>query len=94
MANKDAGIENYSVIFLGSSIRWYAAPTIINPFLENYDFSGKRIVLSVASGISSFGGTMGKLKSNTSPSAEIVGAASKRQTVRVRFDGKEGDFGC
>ena len=41
----DAKIEDYDTIFLGFPIWWYAAPTIINTFLESYDFSGKKIVL-------------------------------------------------
>lgn len=40
-------IEEYDVIFLGFPIWWYVAPTIINTFLEKYDFSGKKIVLLV-----------------------------------------------
>ena len=72
MADKDAGIENYSVVFLGVPIWWGVAPTIINTFLENYDFSGKKIVLFATSGGSGFGNTMGKLKGGISSTAEIV----------------------
>lgn len=72
MADKDAVIENYSVIFLGFPIWWHVAPTIINTFLESYDFSGKKIVLFATSGGSGFGSTMGKLKGSISPTAEII----------------------
>ena len=34
-------MEQYDTIFLGFPIWWYVAPTIINTFLEQYDFSGK-----------------------------------------------------
>ena len=43
LANKDAHIEDYDVILLGFPIWWYVAPTIINSFLESYDFTGKKI---------------------------------------------------
>ena len=53
--NTDAGVENYDVIYVGFPIWWYIAPTIINTFLEKYDFSGKTIVLFATSGSSGFG---------------------------------------
>ena len=54
----DAHIENYDEIILGFPIWWYVAPTIINTFLEKYDFSGKKIVLFATSGGSGFGNTV------------------------------------
>ena len=38
------------------------APTIINTFLEAYDFSGKKIVLFATSGGSGFGNTVKELQ--------------------------------
>ena len=46
----DAHVEDYDVIFLGFPIWWHIAPTIINTFLESYDFSGKKVVLFATSG--------------------------------------------
>ena len=40
---------------------WYVAPTIINTFLESYDFSGKTIVPFATSGGSGMGNTNEKL---------------------------------
>ncbi len=45
LADTDANIADYDTIFVGFPIWWYVAPTIINSFLEAYDFSGKKIVL-------------------------------------------------
>ena len=45
LADKNAKIDGHDVIFLGFPIWWYVAPTIINTFLEAYDFSGKTIIL-------------------------------------------------
>ena len=50
IADKDAHIEQYDTIFLGFPIWWYVAPTIINTFLESYDWTGKKIVLFATSG--------------------------------------------
>ncbi len=62
LADKNAHIENYNTVFLGFPIWWYVAPTIINTFLESYDFSGKTIILFATSGGSGFGGTVAGLK--------------------------------
>lgn len=43
IAGKVEGMEQYDVVFVGFPIWWYVAPTIINTFLESYDFSGKTI---------------------------------------------------
>lgn len=51
------GIEAYDTVLLGFPIWWYVAPTIINTFLESYDFSGKKIALFATSGSSGMGKT-------------------------------------
>lgn len=66
LADQDAHIEDYNTIFLGFPIWWYVAPTIINTFLESYDFSGKTIILFATSGGSGFGRTVEELKSSVS----------------------------
>ena len=58
LADKDADIASHDRIFLGFPIWWYVAPTIINTFLESYDFSGKEIILFATSGGSGFGKTV------------------------------------
>ena len=50
-------MEQYDTIFLGFPIWWYVAPTIINTFLEQYDFSGKKIIPFATSGSSGMGDT-------------------------------------
>lgn len=70
IADKNANIANYDVVYIGFPIWWYIAPTIINTFLEAYDFTGKKIVLFATSGGSKFGETVNKLKGSC-PGAEI-----------------------
>ena len=55
-------MEKYDVIFVGFPIWWYVAPTIINTFLESYDFSGKTIIPFATSGGSGFGRTNDRLR--------------------------------
>ena len=71
LADTDAQIDRYDELILGFPIWWYVAPTIINTFLESYDFSGKKIILFATSGGSGFGNTVSELKPSA-PDAEIV----------------------
>ena len=58
IAEKLPSMADYDVVFLGFPIWWYVAPTIINTFLESYDFSGKTIALFATSGGSLMGRTL------------------------------------
>ena len=67
----DIDMSAYDTVILGFPIWWYVAPTIVNTFLESYDFTGKKIVLFATSGGSGFGNTVKELKPSA-PGAEIV----------------------
>ena len=71
LADKNANVSAYDTILLGFPIWWYVAPTIINSFLESYDFTGKTIVLFATSGGSGFGQTVVGLKGSVSPGTVI-----------------------
>ncbi|MDR0970367.1 MAG: NAD(P)H-dependent oxidoreductase [Lentimicrobiaceae bacterium] len=71
IADKNAKIEHYDIIYIGFPIWWHLAPTIINTFLESYDFSGKTIILFATSGSSGFGKTVENLKGSCSPKTII-----------------------
>ena len=62
LADTDAPVANYDTILLGFPIWWYVAPTIINSFLESYDFSGKKVILFATSMGSGFGNTADELR--------------------------------
>ena len=64
IADRNANVEAYDVVFVGFPIWWYVAPTIINTFLESYDFAGKTVVLFATSGGSGFGKSVDNLKSS------------------------------
>ena len=68
----DAKVADYDEILIGFPIWWYVAPTIINTFLEAYDFSGKKITLFATSGGSGFGKTVQNLKPSVDASAQFV----------------------
>lgn len=71
LADTDANIAAYDTIFIGFPIWWYIAPTIINTFLEAYDFSGKKIILFATSGGSGFGKAVDSLQPSA-PDAKII----------------------
>lgn len=72
LADKDAGIDEYDIVFVGFPIWWYVAPTIINSFLEAYNFSGKTVVLFATSGGSGFGKTVEHLKGSVSDDTRLI----------------------
>ena len=45
-----ADFSKYDLVFVGYPVWWYTCPTIINTFLESYDWKGKVIVPFATSG--------------------------------------------
>ena len=80
ITDTDAHIKEYDTIILGFPIWWYVAPTIINTFLETYDFSGKKIVLFATSGGSGFGNTVKELQISAPDAVITEGSLLNRGT--------------
>lgn len=57
IAEKLGNMSDYDTVFVGFPIWWYVAPTIIDTFLESYDFGGKTIIPFATSGGSGLGKT-------------------------------------
>ena len=72
LADTDHDFSAYDEIYIGFPIWWYTAPTIINTFLETYDFTGKKIVLFATSGGSGIDRAVKDLKKQY-PSLDIAG---------------------
>lgn len=64
IAGKVENMRQYDAVFVGFPIWWYVAPTIINTFLESYDFSGKTIIPFATSGGSGLGETANRLRAS------------------------------
>lgn len=60
----DIDVSKYDRILLGYPVWWYTAPTILNTFLEAYDFSEKEIIIWATSG----GSGLGKAKEDLAKS--------------------------
>ena len=50
ITDKLENMADYDVVFVGFPIWWYTCPTIINTFMEAYDFKGKTVVPFATSG--------------------------------------------
>ena len=76
-AIKDVGLDisQYDVIFVGFPVWWYREPSIIDTFMEAYDFSGKTVIPFATSGMSPIGDS-GKNMQKLAPGAKV--AAGKR----------------
>ena len=55
IAKKVADMDAYDTVYVGFPIWWYVEPSIINTFLESYDFSGKTVIPFCTSGGSGTG---------------------------------------
>ena len=50
ITDKLTNMQDYDVVYVGFPIWWYTAPTIINTFMESYDFKGKTVIPFATSG--------------------------------------------
>ena len=72
IATNVENMEQYDTVFVGFPIWWYVAPTIINTFLESYDFAGKNIVLFATSGGSGLGNSQKMLEVSVTPTTKFI----------------------
>ena len=63
---------DYDTVLIGFPIWYYGAPNIIQTFVKQYDFSGRKIGLFATSGGSDIGKTASKLMPFFDGKGEIV----------------------
>ena len=83
LADTNAPVAGADIIFVGYPVWWYREPSIIDSFLEAFDFTGKKIVLFATSGSSDIG------QEAPARAAEIAKAevlAGKRFSTNVSAD--------
>lgn len=64
-------MSRYEVIFIGFPVWWYREPSIIDTFMEAYDFGGKIVVPFATSGGSSIGDS-GRNMQALAPGAKVM----------------------
>ncbi|MBQ6980720.1 MAG: NAD(P)H-dependent oxidoreductase [Clostridia bacterium] len=77
----DIDVSKYDRILLGYPVWWYTAPTIVNTFLEAYDFSGKEIIIWATSGGSGLGKAKDDLAKSTT--AKILNGKILNTTAQI-----------
>ncbi len=60
--SKLENLADYDTVWIGFPVWWYTAPTIINTFIDSYDFSGKVLCVFATSGGSGVEGSAADLK--------------------------------
>ena len=70
LASHIQNMDDYDTIFLGYPNWYYDMPMAVYAFLEEYDFSGKRIIPFVTSGGSGFSDSISEIK-KIQPGAEV-----------------------
>ena len=73
LADSAAPVAQADVIFLGFPIWWYREPSIIDSFLDAYDFSGKTLVPFFTSGGSQLGEGQGRIETLAKGAAVLSG---------------------
>ena len=83
ISSKAENMPAYDVVFVGFPVWWYREPSIIDTFIESYDFSGKIIIPFATSGGSPIGNS-GKNMQALVPEAKVF--AGKCFPVTVEED--------
>ena len=85
-----APVAGADVIFVGFPVWWYREPSIIDSFLEAYDFSGKKIVPFATSGGSPVGDEVPARMAEISKAEVLPGkrfaASATREELKVWAD--------
>ena len=71
IATKVENMEQYEAVFVGFPVWWYREPSIIDTFMEAYDFSGKKVIPFCTSGGSGIGDSAKNLQ-ELAPMAKVV----------------------
>ena len=71
IATKVENMGQYDAVFVGFPVWWYREPSIIDTFMEAYDFSGKKVIPFCTSGGSGLGDTAKNLQ-ELAPGAKVV----------------------
>ena len=71
IASKTENMAQYEVVFVGFPIWWYREPSIIDTFMEAYDFSGKTVIPFATSGVSGLGDSAKNMQA-LAPGAKVI----------------------
>ena len=64
-------MDQYDTVFVGFPIWWYREPSIIDTFMESYDFTGKTVIPFATSGGSGLGDSFKNMQ-ELAPGAKVI----------------------
>ena len=70
IASRVENMDQYDIVFVGFPVWWYREPSIIDTFMESYDFTDKTVVPFATSGMSPVGDS-GKNMQELAPGAKV-----------------------
>ena len=73
IASEVADMARYDVVFVGFPVWWYREPSIIDTFMEQYDFTGKTVIPFATSGGSQLGDSARNLQALVSGAKVVEG---------------------
>ncbi len=76
-------ISVYDAIYVGFPVWWYREPSIIDTFMESYDFSGKKVIPFATSGGSGLGDSYKNMQA-LAPNANVIDG--KKFSARTSVD--------
>ena len=85
VTGKVENMAQYDVVFIGFPIWWNREPSVVDTFLDAYDFAGKKIVPFCTSGGSGIGNASKRIQ-------ELAGAAAVEEGMRLGGEVSEQDL--
>jgi flavodoxin len=72
ITDSDAPVADVDVVFIGFPVWWYREPSVVDTFLEAYDFTGKTVVPFATSGSSGIGDSGKRMQQIAGSKARVL----------------------
>lgn len=82
LAGDNAEVEKYDTIYVGFPIWWYREPSVIDTFMEAYNFTGKNVFVFATSGSSGLGDSADNIQ-KLAPGAKVKAFGRLKATITV-----------
>ena len=81
-----SGTRRLDVVFDGFPVGWYREPSIIDTFMEAYDFTGKTVIPFVASSMNGIGDSGKNTRALTQGAEVLAGKRFDANAAEKEFD--------
>ena len=92
VADKVADMSQYDVVFVGFPIWWGREPSVVDTFLDAYDFTGKKLIPFCTSGGSDIGKTAERIRGIVGEGCTVdngkrIGGTISEEDLRLWLEG-------